>query len=386
MTFAARVLQDPTQPIGELIVAGTTTPAAYTMFDSGFGARFANIVLAGDYSTDVAFNYNKTLIAFAKISEYLFISNTGIAIYNWSSSGFGSKYPDPYPSIVDGSPGFPLNSSGGAIGQSVAWNPIVNTVGETYITAGTWNTTITGQYTRSWRFVSPAITPPGGLITGTWKYPVLSGTAINRIAKIAYSPDGLALAFSAGKPVIFVYKLSADGLNTFISKYADPVGIDVNASGFSVAFNPAGNVIAIGTSQPSGAPTPLYVYPWSNSTGFGTKYTNPATIPGGTVYGIAFSPSGNAIAVAHNSSPYISVYPWNTSTGFGAKYANPAVLPAGPGRSVAFSDSGNYIAVGHDGGASVSVYKWDSSTGFGTKFADPINPPNSGAALVWRGG
>ena len=40
------------------------------------------------------------------------------------------------------------------------------------------------------------------------------------------------------------------------------------------------------------------------------------------------------IAVAHDVSPYISVYPW--SSGFGTKYADPATLPTGTGFGVAF--------------------------------------------------
>ena len=49
-----------------------------------------------------------------------------------------------------------------------------------------------------------------------------------------------------------------------------------------------------------------------------------------------FAPYGgpSAIAVAHDVSPYISTYPW--SAGFGTKYANPATLPTGGGYSVAF--------------------------------------------------
>jgi hypothetical protein len=37
------------------------------------------------------------------------------------------------------------------------------------------------------------------------------------------------------------------------------------------------------------------------------------------------------IAVAHFTSPYISVYPW--SSGFGTKYANPSTLPTGSGEA-----------------------------------------------------
>ena len=77
----------------------------------------------------------------------------------------------------------------------------------------------------------------------------------------------------------------------------------------------------------------ISVYPWSS--GFGTKYSNPSTLPTGNGRGVAFSPDGADIAVAHDTSPYISVYPW--SSGFGTKYSDPSTLPTGSGRGVAFS-------------------------------------------------
>ena len=77
----------------------------------------------------------------------------------------------------------------------------------------------------------------------------------------------------------------------------------------------------------------ISVYPWSS--GFGTKYADPATLPAGNSYGgVAFSPSGNDIAVGHDTTPFISVYPW--SAGFGTKYADPATLPTGTGVGVAW--------------------------------------------------
>jgi hypothetical protein len=61
-------------------------------------------------------------------------------------------------------------------------------------------------------------------------------------------------------------------------------------------------------------PSPrVFVYPWSS--GFGTKYTNPSTLPAGSGYGVSFSPDGSLIAVAHNDSPYVSVYPWSSGLG-----------------------------------------------------------------------
>ena len=75
------------------------------------------------------------------------------------------------------------------------------------------------------------------------------------------------------------------------------------------------------------------VYPWD--AGFGTKYSNPSTLPTGIGYGVAFSPDGTVLAVAHGTSPYISVYSWDA--GFGTKYSDPSTLPTGIGMGVAFS-------------------------------------------------
>jgi hypothetical protein len=91
----------------------------------------------------------------------------------------------------------------------------------------------------------------------------------------------------------------------------------------------------------------IYTYPWSSTTGFGTKFADPATLPTGNGQGVAFSPSGNAIAVAHSNTPFISAYPWS-GAGFGAKFANPATLPGAFNASgAAFNPAGTAIAVAH---------------------------------------
>ena len=107
----------------------------------------------------------------------------------------------------------------------------------------------------------------------------------------------------------------------------------------SSAALPASRAIAVAhASSPR-----ITAYPWSVS-GFGTKYTNPATTPTGNGHGVAFSPGGSAIAVTHVTSPYITAYPWSGS-GFGTKYANPATLPPNDANGVAFSPRGSAIAV-----------------------------------------
>jgi hypothetical protein len=114
-------------------------------------------------------------------------------------------------------------------------------------------------------------------------------------------------------------------------------------------------------------------YPWSSITGFGAKFANPATLPTGTGNGVAFTPAGNAIAVAHSSSPFVTAYPWSGS-GFGTKFTNPATLPTGTGRSAAFNSASDAIAVAHGTSPFVSAYPW-SGSGFGTKYTNPATLP-----------
>ena len=51
---------------------------------------------------------------------------------------------------------------------------------------------------------------------------------------------------------------------------------------------------------------------------------------------MALNADGSAIAVSHNLTPFISAYPWS-GAGFGTKYTNPSTLPTGTGYGVAFN-------------------------------------------------
>ena len=94
----------------------------------------------------------------------------------------------------------------------------------------------------------------------------------------------------------------------------------------------------------------------------------------GQGYGVAFSPDGTAITIAHATSPFISAYPWSSS-GFGTKFANPATPPPNYANDVDFHPIGDYLAVAHNSGSYVSAYRW-SSAGFGSKFSNPATPPS----------
>ena len=112
--------------------------------------------------------------------------------------------------------------------------------------------------------------------------------------------------------------------------------------------------------------------------GLWPKFSDPGTTPTGQGNGVAFSPDGGAIAVAHNTSPYVTAYPW--SSGFGTKVTNPGTLPTGNGNAVAFAPNGNSIAVAHATTPFVSAYPWSGS--FRLQVLQPATFP---AVRIWRG-
>jgi hypothetical protein len=140
----------------------------------------------------------------------------------------------------------------------------------------------------------------------------------------------------------------------FGTKYTNPVTLPTGQS-FGAAFQFDYDVAIAHSTSPY-----ITTYPWS--AGFGTKYANPGTALPGTGASVDFN--DDDIAISTTSSPYVNVYPW--SAGFGTKYSDPGTLPGGSSSSVVFGP--NDIAVGHSNGARVAIYPW--SAGFGTKYAD----------------
>lgn len=178
---------------------------------------------------------------------------------------------------------------------------------------------------------------------------------------VSFSADGKALAVATqGSPYIQVYPWSpATGPGT---KYADPTTLPPAnpSSEVDVTFSPASDVVLMGHRSSSGR---ISAYPFNSTTGFGTKYANPASLPAANFSSsnVVFSPAGDAVAIGNN------FYRWSSATGFGTKYADPSVL--GNERGTAFSPDGSVVVLTAGGG--VLAYPWNSTTGFGTKYADP---------------
>jgi len=179
------------------------------------------------------------------------------------------------------------------------------------------------------------------------------------------SSTGYVACSHDNSPYISVYEWSDSG--TFGSKMSDP-GTLPTGYGNGVSFSPNGRQIVVAHETTPWATA----YPWTSS-GFGTKFANPSTIPTGQGWYVAFSPAGTEIMIAHTTSPRISAYPW-TSSGFGTKFADPSTLPANNAYGIAFSPAGTEVVVGHANAPGVKAYPW-SASGFGTKFADPSSPP-----------
>ena len=173
----------------------------------------------------------------------------------------------------------------------------------------------------------------------------------------------VALPDDSSGPSVNVYPWSASG---FGARFSDPGSLAF--ASYDVAFSPSGNAMAVAEVN-----NRLGVYAFTASA-IGSRFSNPASLPSNDCRGIAFSPAGTEILASRMGTPYVVAWPWSGS-GFGTQFSNPATLPTSDGRGVAFHPLGNAVAVMQTGAPVVNVYAW-SSAGFGTRFSDPATLPN----------
>lgn len=255
--------------------------------------------------------------------------------------------------------------------------------------------TSTSPYVRAFKWLEGASTvteiaspstPPGGSTRG-----------------IVMHPSGQAVCVpSTNLRTLNVYAYSQNG---FGSLYSEPTGMPTSGTIYYPVFTPGGqDLIVLGgaTGQPS-----THAWPFSVSTGFGTKYTSPSSPTGspGNYYAPCFSPNGDKYFRNLFSSPYFNGMDYTPGTGFGTVYSNPASLTTGEpfgmtcngsslvvasiespglhawpvtgggfgtrftsatggGRWCRFSPNGQYLWT--SSGTRVRRYAWNDSTGFGT--------------------
>jgi hypothetical protein len=193
----------------------------------------------------------------------------------------------------------------------------------------------------------------------------------------AYVPkEFFALNYLATAPYQSVWNLSGASFGT---KLTDPASL-ANVTATSLApgyfWSRGKTSVAFG---PNASPF-IAAYKWNAgaSPGWGTKFSDPATLPGGTTNSPTFT--NNDIVVASNTTPYVLSYKWSDDSGFGTKYSNPGTLPG-----AATTGRLNYAGTEWAGGFAASpyaiAYPYTNGTGFGTKYA------TAGNGMAWnRGG
>ena len=259
-----------------------------------------------------------------------------------SGVGFGTRYADPVTAISWPASSIDFAPSGNAVAFSTNTTPFLDVY--------RWSGNGFGS-----RYLDPATLPAGNTVG------------------VAFSSQGNAIASVNGSSSPNLEAWRWDSQNGFGTKYSNPATATFSATR-AVVFHPSDTAVAVSNSN---SPF-INAYAWTSASGFGTKFANPATLPAGgpqagTPKSIAFSPAGDAVAIAHTTTPFVTVYAWSGS-GFGTKFANPATLPVSNGFGVAFSPLGDAIAVTNGGSPAVTAYPWNGS-GFGTKYSNPATLP-----------
>jgi WD40 repeat protein len=103
-----------------------------------------------------------------------------------------------------------------------------------------------------------------------------------------------------------------------------------------------------------------------------TALSAPLTLPGGTVYSMAFSPDNQFLACISQSAPYLTIYQISGTT---FTYISSPTLPAA-GQSVKFSPSGQFLSVGLAGSPYLAIYQV-SGVSFTHLASTPAVPPTS---------
>lgn len=331
----------------------------------GFGAKYADPITLPPDGVDVAFSPDGNAIVVAHSS--------GLIAYPWSSvTGFGNKYPDPPPGLGGNPIALTFSPSGDAIAVSYQnipnvtvyrWSPQTG-FGSVYANPQV----LSERAGRDGICFSPAgdaIMVSGGRIGNAWrwssangfgtKYDNPTGSSNDGRGFAKFNPTGNFLATGLGEGSIAFPWSSANGFGTAII-----LATTSGSTALGGAFSPSGDaLITLSESNPT-----VTARRWSSVNGPGSLYANPATQTG-RGNKVAFHPAGDAVVMSdlqtsNTNQCCFRAYPWSSATGFGVKYPDPAnpVLPTGAG--VAFSPAGDAVAIAHSRSPFISVYRWNS--------------------------
>lgn len=177
---------------------------------------------------------------------------------------------------------------------------------------------------------------------------------------------------SQSSPGIQAYRFDDKGWGAEYTRQSN-----VTAAQYAAAIS-ANVIVTGGDSSPY-----IHAWAWDVLSGFGTKFSNPssAVSPGATgLRGAYINAASTVVFAAIVPSPYVAAYTFSASSGFGTKWSNPATIPTAYSYAIAVNPAGTYVAFGNGGSPYLFVYPY--TTSFGTKVADPSSAVTAGATKV----
>jgi len=187
--------------------------------------------------------------------------------------------------------------------------------------------------------------------TGVWA-PTLVLLRLTRSATaVSWSPNETKFAVASGARTIAVCQFDEDQ-NWWTAKH---IKKPIRSTILSLDWHPNGVLLAAGSADMKARVFSAYLKEvdqkpeptvWGSKLPFNTVCGEFASPSGGWVHGVAFSPSGNALAFASHDSTITVVYP------SGSEQAPQAVynirVPSLPFLSLIFIDENSLVAGGHD--------------------------------------
>lgn len=314
----------------------------------GFGTKYSNpstlpaaAPITGPTTT---FTNDGTVLAFPSNTSS---SPGNLNFYNWSkTTGFGTKITQ---TTGPTSAGIYRNCTTKPSEYGSGWHYILfatqGAIWRYHVASGSNITEVNSKNTGFGSVESTLQFNNAGtyVLVNSGVYPWTDGwiaSTVNLGTRISFTGAPITLAYGDWHPsdTVIVYADGASpgtmsaynfggGLGSLINNAPNPT-----ASVRNIRFSASGKtVFASSLDSPY-----ITAHAFDQTTGFGSKFSNPSTLPPTYCYCVERSKTNDLVAVVSGSSPYIVVYPWNDTTGFGVKYSNPSSLPAGQGYSVAF--------------------------------------------------
>jgi hypothetical protein len=262
---------------------------------------------------------------------------------DWDA-GYGSKYTNPSTAI------------GGSYGEGLAFHPngdylAVGSSGAPYLQVYDWSDA------SGW----------GARKSNSWN----PNSTVNNLA---WHPDGgWLVAVTQASQRWNAVKWTGSSLTT---RYEPPNDPWPRGIAYRTSFNNAGTYVAVGAfNSTSNSPYRLNVRQFNAASAgnpFGTGVTiNLPDSVGTTVYDVKWTPDDNALVILTNVSPYIHAYAWSNSTGLGSKFSNPSVSASNRPTDIAFNTDGDVVFISTNDSVMLEAYEFSSSTGFGSKYSSP---------------